>query len=294
MHSAEIPTGLASIPDEGEWLINEVMFDPPPNGYDYVEFYNNSSRILDLAELYIANRNSTGTISGITAMSPQHQLVFPRQFIVITPDADRLALNYHVKDPSTVIGGNDLPSFPDDEGTVIGLDKQGRITDELKYDSRWHFKLISDPEGVALERIDPQMVTQDPMNWHSASSVAGYGTPGYENSQYRQPEFGGRITADPVVFSPDNDGRDDVLMINYELPAPGYMGSVRIYDYSGRLVRSLVQNQLTGRKGSWTWDGLENKGMKLPLGIYIVFAEFFTLDGLTEQIRLPVVIAKPY
>jgi hypothetical protein len=294
MSNAEISTGLASIPEEGEWVINEVMFDPRPNGYDYVEFYNNSNRILDLAELYIANRNSSGTISGITPLSVHHQLVFPHQFMVITPDADRLALHYHVKNPSSVIASTDLPSYPDDEGTVVALDKQGRITDELHYESRWHFKLINDPEGVALERIDPGTATQDPMNWHSASSGAGYGTPGYENSQYRQPEFGGKVSVDPVVFSPDNDGRDDVLMINYELPAPGYMGSVSIYDYSGRLVRSLVQSQLAGRKGTWTWDGLENKGMKLPLGIYIVLAEFFTLDGIMEKIRLPVVIAKPY
>jgi hypothetical protein len=294
MSNAEIPTGLASIPEAGEWVINEVMFDPRPNGYDYVEFYNNSNRILDLAELYIANRNSSGTISGITPLSEYHQLVFPHQFSVVTADADRLALHYHVKNSHSVSTVNDLPSYPDDKGTVVAVDRQGRITDELHYDRRWHFKLISDPEGVSLERIDHGTATQDPMNWHSASSGAGYGTPGYENSQYRRPEFVGKVTVDPLVFSPDNDGRDDVLMINYELPAPGYMSSVSIYDYSGRLVRSLVQNQLAGRKGSWIWDGLENKGMKLPLGIYVVLAEFFNLDGLIEKIRLPVVIAKPY
>jgi hypothetical protein len=294
MSHSKIKTGLSSLPGPGEWIINEVMFDPRPNGHDYVEFYNNSERILDLSDLYIANRNSSGTVSGLTALYPSPVLIFPKQFVAVTPDPERLSLHYHVKDPSAVLALGDLPSFPDDAGIVVAVTGQGNVIDELSYDKEWHFKLLSDPEGVSLERIDAGSLTQNSMNWHSASGAAGYGTPGYENSQYRNPEFSGKIYLDPQVFSPDNDGRDDVLMINYELPAPGYQGSIRIFDYNGNLVRSLVQDQLAGRKGSWTWDGLSNKGMKLPLGIYVVAAEFFNLEGRIEKMRLPAVIAKPY
>ena len=50
----------------GEWIINEILFNPRSNAYDYVEFYNNSNKIFDASKLYIANRNSSGVISSIT------------------------------------------------------------------------------------------------------------------------------------------------------------------------------------------------------------------------------------
>ncbi|MEY3148152.1 MAG: hypothetical protein RL688_1371, partial [Actinomycetota bacterium] len=57
--------------------------------------------------------------------------------------------------------------------------------DRVAYLNDWHFKLISDEEGVSLERIDHNAVSQDASNWHSAASSVNYGTPTYKNSQYR-------------------------------------------------------------------------------------------------------------
>jgi hypothetical protein len=34
----------------GEWIINEILFNPA-NAYDYIEFYNKSNKIFD-AKLY--------------------------------------------------------------------------------------------------------------------------------------------------------------------------------------------------------------------------------------------------
>ena len=48
------------------------------------------------------------------------------------------------------------------EGYVIALNLQGDIIDEVNYSDDWHFKLIDDPQGVALERIDPYGVSDDP------------------------------------------------------------------------------------------------------------------------------------
>jgi hypothetical protein len=61
---------------------------------------------------------------------------------------------------------------------VVILDRTGKILDELGYDAKWHFPLLADPEGVSLERIDYNLPTQDPFNWHSAATSSGYGTPG--------------------------------------------------------------------------------------------------------------------
>jgi hypothetical protein len=111
--------------------------------------------------------------------------------------------------------------------------------DEVKYKDDWHFKLIDNAEGVSLERIDPAAASQDPGNWHSAASTAGYGTPAYKNSQYKLLNaIHAKIAIDPKCFSPDNDGHDDIAVVQYEVTEPGYVANITIYDASGRPARN--------------------------------------------------------
>ena len=277
----------------GEWIINEILFNPRSNAFDFVEFYNNSNKIFDAAKLYIANRNSSGVISSIKALSLTPCYVFPGDYIVETQDADNLAIQYLVKNPDNVLVISSPPSFSDDEGTVIALNFQGNIVDEVKYKDDWHFKLIDNDEGVSLERIDPDGPSQDPNNWHSAASTAGYGTPTYKNSQYKQPlGINATIEVTPKVFSPDNDGRDDIASIQYKVTEPGYVANITIFDGLGRPVRNLVQNGTLGLNGYWNWDGLDDKRRKLAVGTYVIFTEIFNLQGKKQHFKNVLVLAR--
>lgn len=277
----------------GEWIINEILFNPKPNGNDYVEFYNNSNKIFDAAKLYIANRNSSGVISSIKALSVSPCYIFPDDYIVVTEDADNLALNYLVKNPDNVLIVSSPPSFSDDEGDVIALNFQGNVVDEVKYKDDWHFKLIDNAEGVSLERIDPAGPSQDESNWHSAASTAGYGTPTYKNSQYKLLNaINATIEVVPKVFSPDNDGHDDIATIQYAVTESGYIANITIFDAAGRPVRNLVRNGTLGLKGYWNWDGLDDKGNKLPVGTYVIFTEIFNLQGKKFPFKNVVVLAR--
>jgi hypothetical protein len=286
-------TGLPADARPGDWIINEILFNPRSSAYDYVEFYNNSDKIFDASKLYIANRNSSGTISAIKPLSNTAFFIFPGDYLVITEDASNLMLHYHVQYPHYVVAVPSLPSFPDDAGHVIALNFQGVITDEVSYNKNWHFKLITNDEGVALERIDPARSSQDPVNWHSAASTAGYGTPTYKNSQYKQPGNAiGSIQVSPAVFSPDNDGHNDIATIQYKMDGPGYMTNVTVFDAAGRMVRHLVRNSLPGLSGYWNWDGLDDKGNKLSTGIYIIFIEIFNLQGKKDIFRNTIVLTR--
>lgn len=285
--------GLPADVLEKELIINEILFNPRPNAFDYVEIYNRSNKIFDAAKLYIANRNSSGTISSIQTLSALPYYIFPGDYMVITEDADNLASNYLVKNPDNVLGVSSLPSYPDDEGDIIILNFQGQITDEVKYKDDWQFKLIANAEGVALERIDPDGISQDAGNWHSAASSAGYGTPTYKNSQYKQPQnINATIEVTPKIFSPDNDGHDDIATIQYKVNEPGYVANITIFDAVGRPVRSLVQNGILGIEGNWNWDGLNDKGLKLPVGTYIIFTEIFNLQGNKQHFKNVIVLAR--
>jgi flagellar hook assembly protein FlgD len=144
-----------------------------------------------------------------------------------------------------------------------------------------------------LERVDPDKPTQDAGNWHSAASTAGYGTPGYKNSQYKQTDnINATIEVAPKVFSPDNDGIDDIAAIQYQINETGYVANVTIFDVSGRVIRHLVKNATLGLKGSWNWDGLDEKGQKLLIGNYIIYTELFNLQGKKKQFKNVVVLAR--
>jgi Lamin Tail Domain/CHU_C Type IX secretion signal domain len=289
----KVKVGLPVDVAAGEWIINEILFNPKSNAHDYVEFYNNSNKIFDAAKLYIANRNTSGVISSIKFLSAVPLYIFPGDHIVVTEDANNLALNYLVKNPDNVLIVSSMPSFSDDEGVVIALNFQGNVVDEVKYKDDWHFKLIDDAEGVALERIDPVAASQDAGNWHSAASTAGYGTPTYKNSQYKQTGIvDATITILPKVFSPDNDGRDDIATVQYQVTEPGYIANITIFDAAGRPVRNLVRNGTLALTGYWNWDGLDDKGNKLAVGTYIFFTEIFNLQGKKKQFKNTVVLAR--
>jgi flagellar hook assembly protein FlgD len=96
----------------------------------------------------------------------------------------------------------------------------------------------------------------------------------------------------PKVFSPDNDGFDDIATIQYKIADPGYVANITIFDAAGRPVRNLVRNGTLALSGYWNWDGLDDKGKKLPVGAYILFTEIFNLQGKKDKFKNTVVIAR--
>lgn len=285
--------GLSSAIDSFDVVINEILFNPVSNGVDYVEIFNRTNKVVDLKNLYIANRNASGLISSITQVSTNNYQFFPGDFIVITADAAAVRRDFITLNPDAFAEVSSTPSFNDDKGTAIILNEQGRIVDELAYSEKWHFKLIDNREGVALERIDPDAPTQNSDNWHSAATSVGYGTPTYKNSQYRiDQDVQGEITVTPEIVSPDNDGMDDFATVSYRFPSSGYVANITIFDANGRPVRYLQRNALCGVQGNFRWDGLGEKFQKLPAGIYIIFTEVFNLNGKKKQFKNAIVLAR--
>ena len=285
--------GLSEVADSFNIVINEILFNPKSNGTDYVEIYNRSNKIIDLKQAYIANRSSTGVISNIKQLSADNYLLFPQDFMVVTEDPSIVKRDFITKNPDAFVTLASMPSFNDDEGYVLILNAQGSVTDELHYNENWHFKLIDNREGVALERIDYNAATQQQDNWHSAAASVGYGTPTYKNSQYKINDgLQGDVSVTPEIVSPDNDGIDDFATVTYNFPTAGYVANITIFDAAGRPVRYLQRNALCGITGNFRWDGLGEKNQPLPTGIYVVFTEVFNTAGKKKQFKNTIVVAR--
>jgi hypothetical protein len=272
-------------------VINEILFDPKPGGGDYIEIYNRSDSAIDISTLALTNRNSSGQYGVLKKLSDTTRHLLPNAYVVFIEDAADLALRYFVKTPDAVIEVASLPSYPNAEGTVVLADTTKTVIDEVRYNEDWHFELLADAEGVALERINPDGRSNDKNNWRSASSDAGYGTPGYQNSQYKlfQNPISG-VTVTPKIFSPDGDGTDDAATIEYTVSENGTVANVFIYDVSGRQVRHLVKNGVLGNTGKFVWDGLDERGQRLPIGQYIVYTELFNLQGRKKLYKNAIVL----
>ena len=183
--------------------------------------------------------------------------------------------------------------FLKNETELINESCKVKITDELKYKDDWHFKLLDNKEGVALERIDYTAPTQQESNWHSAATSVNYGTPTYQNSQFKINDgVQGEIKLSPEIVSPDNDGQDDFATVEYNFPEAGYVASITIFDANGRPVRYLQRNALCGTSGSFRWDGLGERNQQLATGVYIVLTEVFNLSGKKKQFKKTIVVAR--
>lgn len=284
--------GIAQNADSLDLVINEILFNPFPSGVDYVELYNRSNKIIDLNKTYIANRNTSNIASSITQLSSVPFLLFPKDFILLTTDPEIVKSQYITLNPEAFLKMKTMPSFSNEKGNVIVLNIHGAIIDEVNYSEKWHFPLLTNVKGVSLERIDYEAPSSK-SNFHSAATSAGYGTPGFQNSQYKMnEELPGEITVSPEIFSPDNDGYEDFATINYHFPTSGFVTNITIFDASGRAVRFLQKNALSGIKGYYRWDGMDDKNKKLPQGIYIIYTEIFNKDGKKKQFKNTIVLAR--
>ncbi len=291
----EIKTGRPSMVEKKDIVINEILFNPKENGVDFVELYNNSQKVLDVSSLFIANKNASGQVANAVKCSEQPFYIFPGEYLALTTNPVIVQSQYLVPEPRRLIKKTSMPSYPDDKGTVVITGSQGAVIDEVTYSEKWHFALISNAEGISLERLNASSGSDDPGNWHSASSTIGYATPGYKNSQQSTGQSNGAVLeVMPKLFSPDNDGYEDLASIIYQVQDPGYIANITVFDVQARPVRSLVRSGLMGLKGHWNWDGLDDKKQKLPPGNYIIHAEIFNLQGKKKGYKMVVVLARKF
>jgi hypothetical protein len=274
-------------------LINEILFNPPKEGSDFIELYNVGKEPADLSAYLIANRNSSGNVGSVRKLSKNPIMLGGSSLAVITEDTNWLRGYYFIPDMVVLLQPSSLPSFPDDEGTVVLMSaNDSSICDELTYEEGWHFSLIDDRTGVALERVSIHESTASRYNWASAASSAGYGTPGRHNSQRRLTDVSsGVLTVSPKLFTPDNDGQDDYMQVSINPGEPGLTANAMIYDVSGRRARYFLKNENLGTTNVFRWDGYDDAHRRLPPGVYILITDVFGMTGQVRKFKNVIVIA---
>ena len=291
-----ICTGFPANPEYNDVIINEVLFDPETGGSDYVELLNISSDVSGMKRWRVASMKDDEIDTEVIFTETNYTLC-PGEYIVLTDNPIAQLIQYPNARPERMLTVGNLPNFTNENAGVMLFDSLNTM-DWMTYDQNQHFDLIDDTDGVSLERIDPYWASDDntiQQNWHSAAASDNYGTPGYINTQYLVGEdLSESLTVEPQIFSPDQDGYEDICQIHYSFDEPGRLANITIYSQAGVPIRQLAQNELLGTTGTVKWDGLKDDLSVAPVGKYVIYFETFNLSGEVEATKLVTVVAKKF
>jgi len=275
-------------------VINELLYNPRPNGVDFVELFNRAVYPVNLKQLLVASRNDEGSLKSPEAITNDGYILFPDEYVALSTNGSVIRGQYLTTNEFAFADVEALPSFPDNEGTVVLIDTLGTVIDEFSYSDKMQFALLTSSEGYSLERVNPDRPARESSNWHSAAEQVE-ATPGYQNSMFAESGLSDApIGVEPEVFSPDNDGYNDQVNFHYQFNEPGYVANISILNARGRPVRKLVNNELLAIEGTYAWDGLDDDQQKVPIGIYVVYVEVFNLKGKVTRYQKTCVVASRF
>ena len=275
----ETPVEASSV-QPGEIILNELLPAPFAEGSEYIELDNRSQQTLSLTGLALATRKADGSISTLYPLSAITTPLEPGGYVLLSKLLSGVEAFYLISAPQALHEVK-LPVLANNGATVVLLRLTDlTVIDEVSYSPKWHDSAIKDPKGVALERLDPDKPTQDATNWHSAAASAGYGTPGYRNSQQLLPSS--TLNGFERPYWSDSERS---YLLRYQLADAGYRCRIWVFDTMGRRIAEIANLSTLATEGTLRWDGIGYDGSRPKPGIYIFYAELFLPNGTTHTQR---------
>jgi hypothetical protein len=287
----EILYSKPQVPALTDVVISEVLFSTLPGCPEYIELYNRSEKHLLLSDIRLRVSSSDTSAAKGDILSEQSFFFHPGQYLALTISPGTMSGCYQQVQQPTLFKPQKNFSLSDNGATISLFNRSGVLLDEFSYTSEMHFPLYTDTHGVSLERLSLDAATGNASEWYSASGMLGFATPGQENSHFVSgvPEENHSFYAESEVFSPDNDGYRDLAVFRYRFEKDNYVGTVRVFDVHGRVVRILGMNELLTQEGWFTWDGRSESGGNCASGIYLVQLDAYHLSGQRKRFRTKVV-----
>jgi hypothetical protein len=270
-------------------VVNEIMFDPETDNSEFIEFQNISSDSINIGGWRIEDEKGN-----FYKLSETGFVVSPNEFYILAADSIILKKYPELLAFSNISIANESSLGFTNTGELIQIKNIfGSSIDSIIYSDKWHNKNIVNTNNRSIERINPNIDGNLSSNWSTSVAVSG-ATPGKQNSIFTtNTNTVANISVLPNPFSPDNDGFEDFTIINYNLSQAISQTRIKIFDSKGRLIRTLNNNQASGQLGSVVFNGLDDDGNPLRIGIYIVYLEAMNeASAVIDKLKTVVVIAR--
>jgi len=273
----------------GEVIVNEIMFDPSNENSEFVELYNTTNYVIQLGGWTFEDESGN-----IYSISKKMFLLGAGKYFVFAADSTIFNnYNWLTNNEDVIVSVDGVFSLANTGEKIKIADGFGNVIDSVDYSDEWHNQNIYETKNKSLERLNYLIDSNDPSNWSTSVSPHG-ATPAEKNSIHTEYiSDNSKVLISPNPFSPDNDGFEDFTIISYSLTQPIAQMRIKIYDSKGRLVRNIYSNQPGGSSGSVIFDGLNDSGNPLKIGIYILFIEALNdQSGIVETIKEAIVVAR--
>jgi hypothetical protein len=225
-----------------------------------------------------------GDTTQVFKCSPEAICLLPGTYYALTTEKELIETRYSSSDPEFVYEISSMPSMNNDKGHLILYNRELEKIDEVFYNEKMHYSLLSAYVGIALEKTSPVLKSEEAVNWHSAAESAGWGTPGKANSVFiEQTASDDNLSLSSSKITPDNDGFEDFLAISFSLTGNGNIISVTVYDEAGNFIKKIASNLLAAPEISLIWDGTADDGSPVRTGIYIIYITLYNDAGKTEK-----------
>ena len=261
--------------------INEIKFLTGANEPEWVELVNVGDEPVSLRRWGIADLRDTVWIDSSVWLHPGQFKVFAQSALIHD--------FYEVED-SLVCVLRKLPVLNDASDVVYLINPAGGWIEQVPYSIDWLEG--EDWRKPSLERIHYHLDSRLARNWGPSTAERG-ATPAGANSIFmdiRSHDL--KVRIEPNPFSPDGDGFEDHTVISIEIPADAARLRLDVYDVLGRRVRSIRDNRFTGSRLDVVWDGRDDYGKRLRMGIYVIFVQILNdRDGLIREFKDTVVVA---
>lgn len=270
-------------------VVNEILFDPDTGNSEFVEFQNTSNDSINIGGWRIEDEKGN-----FFKLSETGFVISPNNFFILA--ADSIILKKYpelLSIPNISIANESSLGFTNTGELILLKNIFGGSIDSIFYSDKWHNKNIVNTNNRSIERINPTIDGNLSGNWSTSVAVSG-ATPGKQNSIFTtNTNTAANISVLPNPFSPDNDGFEDFTIINFNLSQAISQTRIKIFDSKGRLVKTLLNNQASGQSGSVVFNGLDDDGNPLRIGIYIVYLEAMNdASSVVDKLKTVVVVAR--
>jgi hypothetical protein len=269
-------------------VINEILFDPEPQRSEWVELANPGAIPWHLSGWMFCD--GTGIADSSLRITLPDITLQPEGFAVLSSDSSIFFENIPSGIPIVVWNTNHV-TLNNAGDSLLLFSSNNQVIDRVDYRQSWSNGVA----GTSIERIAMQAPSDDPLNWAASLDTTG-STPGRVNTRAlpaNNSQNSALLMLQPNPFSPDGDGHEDVLTIQYTLDQADSRLDLKIYDVRGRLIRRLANNEPAGYSGEKLWDGKDDHGRVMPTGLYIIYLEALGKGGTRIQsTRRPVALAR--
>ncbi|HGY55437.1 MAG TPA: hypothetical protein ENK44_07045 [Caldithrix abyssi] len=261
--------------------INEIKFLTFDGEPEWIELLNNGERPLTLQDWAIADSRDTCRIDSLLYL-------YPGQYKIIAADSG--LARFYPLDDSLIFILKKLPTLNNDKDVVYLLNPAGGWVEQAPYNVDW----LEGEEWrkPSLERIYYKLDPRSSLNWGPSTDKNG-ATPGRQNSLFTAPGGQkGSLQIEPNPFSPDGDGFEDHALITVHSATAASRLRADIFDITGRKIRTLQDNVFSGSNAQLVWNGRDDSGTKVRMGIYVVFVQLLDdRSGVLQEMKETVVVA---